>query len=236
MHAKTMPGIIVEFLHRRRAIRFFLRNVADTIQNCHMNGAFYEMEELQIIEHYLKPGSVFLDIGTNVGNHAVYVGKYCKPAEIIIIEPNPEAIEILKINLLLNRISVDAQHLGLGLSDAESTADAQWDHNNLGGARMVANPQGAIHLATGDSLFADRHIDFIKMDIEGLEIAALNGLAKTIAASRPKMFIEVDDRNRPAFDAWCASNSYVIAKAYRRYHINENFLVVPAEIVVHREA
>lgn len=229
MSAKQTPGIICQFVCRRQVVRFFVSNLGDTIQNRHFNGGFYEPEELRIIETHLKPGGVFLDLGANVGNHAVFVAKFCQPGAVILIEPNPEALQHLRFNLLLNRLDLDTRHLGLGLSDLAETADVTWKPNNLGGARMAAREGGAIQLVTGDSLLADRHIDFMKIDIEGHEIKALNGLERTIAASRPKIFVEVDDENRAPFEAWRQAHDYTTLKTFRRYTINENVLIAPNE-------
>jgi hypothetical protein len=48
------PGIIVEAEINGRTILFFVLNIADTIQNCHLNGQFYENEELAIVARHFK--------------------------------------------------------------------------------------------------------------------------------------------------------------------------------------
>jgi len=226
MTADLLQGAVAEFVHRNQLVRMFVANPADTIQSHHANGAFYELEELSIIEGQLTPGGVFLDIGANVGNHAVFVAKYCRQSAILAVEPNPQAVRVLTTNLLLNRCEV--QHFGVGLSDAPGTARAAIPVDNLGAARLISEAGGEISLVTGDSLFAHRRIDFVKMDVEGLELHVLRGMARTIAASRPKMFIEVDNENRAGFAAWCSENNYRIEGGFRRYTVNENFLVSPA--------
>ena len=228
MPANVVPGLFCEFGFRGKAVRFFVRNMADIIQHAHVNGAFYEADHLAVMETHLKPGCVFLDIGANVGNHAIYVAKYCAPAQVIVIEPNPEALVLLRLNLLLNRTDglIDASHLGVGLSDVERAASAQTPANNLGGTKMIPTEGGPLRLVPGDSLFAGRHIDFMKIDVEGHEMEVLAGLAQTIAASRPAMFIEVDNHNEAAFQAWLAANAYEVAYAFPRYR-NQNFVIRP---------
>jgi FkbM family methyltransferase len=226
MGANVVPGMIVEFGWRGKAARFFVRNVADIIQNAHVNGGFYEQEHLAVMERYLKPGGVFLDVGANVGNHAIYVAKYCSPAEVIVIEPNPEAIFLLHINMMLNQLQLDARYLGVGLSDRERTAEAVTPKHNLGGTKMAPKEGGPIRLTTGDGLLDGRRVDFIKMDVEGHEMEALAGLEQTIARWRPPMFIEVDNDNEPAFEAWLADHDYEVAYAFPRYR-NRNFVIRP---------
>jgi FkbM family methyltransferase len=228
MPANIIPGMVAEFGFRGAAVRFFVRNIRDIIQNAHVNGGFYEVDHLAVLERHLKPGGVFLDIGANVANHAIYVAKFCRPGQVIVIEPNPEALILLRINLLLNNLNIDISHLGLGLSDRDQRAEPDTPVNNLGGTKMVLNEAGPLRLVTGDSLFATRHIDFIKIDVEGHEMAVLGGLEQTIAASRPPMFIEVDNHNEAAFQTWLADHAYEVVHAFPRYR-NQNFVIRPTD-------
>ena len=75
-----------------------------------------------------------------------------------------------------------------------------------------------------------RRVDFIKMDVEGMEMRVLDGLTKTVAKWRPLIFIEVENGNVDAFREWLRSTDYVTARTYRRYQANENYMVVPVEI------
>jgi FkbM family methyltransferase len=225
MPAITIPGVLAEFAYRNQPVRFFVSDIADVIQNQHINGYFYEIPELEIIEAHLPAGGVYLDIGANVGNHLVYVSKFCSPAEVIAVEPNPSALRLLNLNLVLN--GLQSTVLAVGLSDAPGKAEARWPNHNLGGARMMAEEQGRIRMLPGDDLFADRKIDFMKIDVETQELAVLAGLAKTIAANRPPIFVEVDDVNRAAMEAWIAANGYRVAQKHRRYVDNENLLLLP---------
>jgi hypothetical protein len=80
----------------------------------------------------------------------------------------------------------------------------------------------------GDEALAQAKVDFIKIDVEGMEMQVLGGLAQTLARCRPVIFIEVDEANRAAFLAWVDANRYDIAATFRRYPVNENFLLKPA--------
>lgn len=220
-----VPGVMVEFRYGGKGVRFFVRNVADIVQSAHANGGFYEQDQLEVLQRYLKPGGVFLDVGANVGNHAVFAAKFGGQREVIVIEPNPEAVGLLRINLLLNGLMLDTSHLGVGLSDRAQNAEPQVPANNLGAARMVPSEAGAVKLVTGDSLFAERTVDVIKIDVEGQELAVLAGLAQTIAANRPTMFIEVGEENRDAFFAWVEAQAYEVAWAFPRYRLTQNLIV-----------
>ncbi len=87
---------------------------------------------------------------------------------------------------------------------------------------------GDIQTIQGDQALADRQIDFIKMDIEGMELRALAGLSATIARCRPTMFVEVDNVNNAGFMDWVAANDYQVETSFQRYRSNVNYLVRPA--------
>jgi FkbM family methyltransferase len=216
-------GIIVEAMIECHRVFFFVRNMFDWIQNLHLNGQFYEVEELAIIRRHFGAGQTFLDIGSNIGNHAIYVSKFLNPGSLILVEPNPEAISILRINLLLNGIAADNSFLGLAFGDGFSSADIEMPPNDLGAAQLTTG--FALQVVRGDDCLIGRRIDFIKLDVEGLEMAVLAGLSTVIGTCKPNIFVEVNDNNLDKFLSWCSSNDYSVVERYRRYPINENYLI-----------
>lgn len=219
---------IVTALHWGQPVRFAVANPDDLIQAHHARGEFYEPEELEIIRQHCRFGAVFCDIGSNVGNHSLYVGLFLRPAAIIPFEVNPAAVAVLRANLAANGLEgvCDLTHLGIGLADREGRAGAlRQPAGNLGGTRVTGR-EGAIPLARGDDLLAGRRADFLKIDVEGMEMGVLAGLAATIAAHRPRIFVEVDDVNAAAMQDWIAAQDYTIADRFRRYVGNENLMLV----------
>ena len=222
-------GVIVDARIQDVPVRFFVKNMTDPIQAAHLSGRYYEEEELRLIAEHLAPGAVFLDVGANVGNHALFVEKHCAPEKVIPIEPGDAAREMLVINLLLNATrKVDARFLGLGLSDAPGSGRLMVNPESLGTSRMSLGGKRGTRLVTGDSLFADQRIDFIKIDVEGFEMRALRGLAETLARCRPTLFVEVDEENAVEFEAWRVGAGYAIVARTKPYPANENFLLKPA--------
>lgn len=229
----TPPGQSVRAVIHGQPVHFFVANPRDSIQKIHATGAFYEAEELDIIRRWCPPGAVFCDIGSNVGNHAIYALKFLHAARVVLCEPNPEAIAILLTNIGLNGLldRCDTTKLGFGLSDRDEGGKViMASARNLGGGRIMDaadNTEGGITLRRGDELLADITPDFVKIDVEGMEMSVLAGLPDLIARARPIFFIEVDNINRDAFLKWVADNSYAVRARFRRYRANENFLIVP---------
>lgn len=210
-------------------IFFTVGNPFDAIQRCHMEGRFYEQEELAIIARHFPIGGTFLDVGANVANHTVYVAKFLHASRIVCIEPNPPAIALLESNVWLNGLAkvVDGSFLGVGLSDQrKENVGFRYSGRNLGGARAVEG-EGSIRLERADTLLAGQRFDFIKIDVEGMELAVLSGMSAMLATHRPKMFIEVDNGNAQGFAAWLEGSGYRVVEQFRRYSANINYLVAP---------
>jgi FkbM family methyltransferase len=236
---QTRPGFISPVCQVVRAviwgepIHFTITNAKDLIQTHHLSGSFYEEEELEIIRQWCKPGSVFCDIGANIGNHSLFALKYLHIAKAILFEPNPAAIAVLRSNLELNGVvgRCDLSHLGIGLSDApQGGLSIEAPRRNLGAGRIVETQgEGDLRVVRGDTELGDQPVDFIKIDVEGMEMRVLGGLEATLARFRPRIFIEVDRANMGAFRAWITANRYAIRARHKRYRSNENFLLVPGE-------
>ena len=228
---RSLPGTVIETRIQDRDIRFFVRNPQDHIQSHHLRGIFYEREELAIIARYFREGGVFVDIGTNVGNHSIFIEKFCNPRRIINFEINPEAIDIFALNRRLNELkSCDIGFLGIALGHVEGRATLmQPDPDNLGCTAIQPAAEGALRCLPGDAVLAARPVDLMKIDVEGTEMEVLSGLAQTLARWRPALFIEVDDQNGAAFTQWCDDHAYRRADAFQRYEGKTNFMVLAAE-------
>jgi len=201
----------------------------DPIQRANRNGTFYEQEELEILRAHVPKSAVFVDIGANVGNHCLFAGLVLKARKIIPFEPNPLAYRLLMMNILLNGLQKKTtfDQLGFGLSDVEAAGFGMEErHKNLGAAKMLAG-QGDIAVSTGDLRLARVKPNFIKIDVEGMEMGVLRGLEKTIKHAKPRMFIEVDRENYDAFDGWLEAADYTVLDTFQRYATNKNFLIAP---------
>lgn len=214
-----------------KTFRFATSVRRDPIQRAHRDGEFYEATELELIKSVFPLGGVFVDIGANVGNHSLFVAGFLSPSLVVPFEPNTEANRLLRANVALNDFHrvFDLSQLGVGLSDMDAEGFAMQERTrNLGAAKMLEG-QGDIPVRRGDDMLRDLSPDFIKIDVEGMELGVLRGLTETLNRARPWMLVEVDDENASDFHDWTEQHGYQVEHRVRRYKMNENFLLKPAE-------
>jgi len=203
----------------------------DPVQRSLRGGNFFEQEELELLKNYVKRGAHIIDIGANIGNHALFFATQLKAQRVVVIEPNPLALAPLVANVLVNQLTnvIDIGALGVGLSDRSESGFGMKRHDrNLGATKMFAG-KGKLQVHAGDDLFADETPDFIKIDVEGMEMQVLAGLEATITAHRPLLLIEIDNENDEAFEAWRQTHKYDVVNTKKHYRKNCNYMLRAAE-------
>ncbi|WP_417526082.1 FkbM family methyltransferase [Marinovum sp.] len=230
---RPVESVELQLVHARvqeRPVTFCVNMKNDPVQRNHRRGQFYEMSELSRLSSVFPEGGVFVDIGANVGNHTLFAALFLGASRVIPFEPNPKAFELLVSNVLVNglRDIVDLSRLGVGVSDAEAGGFAMQDRDrNLGGARMLEG-QGELAVHRGDALLEDVTPDFIKIDVEGMELQVLAGLSGVLERARPVMMVEVDNSVEAAFLDWVAAQGYAVVSTHQRYRLNKNHLICDA--------
>lgn len=156
----------------------------------------YEKELLEDIQKFLdcsdfEFSGTCLDIGANIGNHAVFFSDLFD--EIIAFEPNPRTYELLKFNTANRNITCN----NFGLSDSKASLPFCQDSLNMGASMIVAqgNEASATQLIEVEKLddFAqvqEKNISLVKMDVEGHEAMAVKGARQTLQKNLPIILFE----------------------------------------------
>jgi FkbM family methyltransferase len=133
---------------------------------------------------------VFLNIGANTGLWALIISKLFTGSKVILVEPVPENLTVLRENMRLN--GVGATILEMAATDEAQTLD-MFTHEAYFG---LASTKGD---ATRKISVTGKRIDDLKLpaigiiliDVEGHEISALKGMLKLISRDNPILIIEL---------------------------------------------
>ena len=145
----------------------------------------FDREELSALERCLKPGSVFIDAGANIGIYSYWAYKCMQGnGTIIAVEPDPEMRQRLTFNATNNSMNI-IQVSPVALSDRESTAEFYINSDQRGentlDAEEAARAGGVCSTQTVQLMplltliekYKLRKIDALKIDIEGHEPTVL---------------------------------------------------------------
>lgn len=157
-------------------------------------------------------GSVFLDIGANIGMYSLLLKRNFK--EIIAVEANPSIYEILRKRVssrrnilpLWSAISDIDGEVSLYQTDLCDTILSKFEFRPLHSSSVEAIQEGrnptTVPSLTIDSLlkkFNVTLVDVMKMDVEGAEFQALRGASKSLSEGKiSRMVVELHDRGRKA--------------------------------------
>ena len=169
----------------------------------------YEQQELFLLRDLAneKPESFFLDIGGNVGQHAIFMSKYC--SVVHSFEPYDLVRNIFFEKIQINKIKNIVIHdLGLGNENAELDFFAPLGINIGSGSFLpdheIQNNKsyGKLKVVNGDEFIKKLklpRIDLIKIDVEGFEKNVLLGLKNTLKKYRPSVMMEYSSITKKSF-------------------------------------
>ena len=147
---------------------------------------FYEIDIFNSFKNFIPKKGIFLDIGANIGNHSIMFSSYFREVEVFSFEPFLQNYELLLYN---TRFYPKIHPFKLALGSNEGIVHiSNNDNTNRGGASLSVKGEKCPVVAL-DSLNI-KNISFIKMDIEGHELSAIEGAIKTIIQSKPIIWIE----------------------------------------------
>lgn len=194
----------------------------------------FETAEIGFVERFLKPGMTVLDLGAHHGLYTLLASKRVgSRGRVISFEPSPRERRALRLHLALNRCrNVTTQGIALGDKNAKSDfyIVEAWAAgcNSLNPPDVLAaTALRRVRVVRLDDWLSSRgisRVDFIKLDVEGGELAALKGAAQLLERKpRPVILAEVQDvRTAP----WCYRAREIIEylndKGYKWFRLAGN--------------
>lgn len=158
----------------------------------------YDYNEVKFLLENLNQDDCFIDVGANVGFYSLMASK--RTSNILAIEASPKTFNILKKNIALNDLTVNA--INIGLSDKEETLMlSKEDGRNSGGQSFINAGIEGIEVKCQPLLKVleknnIKKIKLMKMDIEGFEYKVLKPFLINSAKSLYPKYIIVEFRKK----------------------------------------
>jgi len=175
---------------------------------------WWEQDTFHILEHYKeRKQSLYIDIGAWIGPTVLYSANIYK--KIIAIEPDPVALERLKINMRANRFTnISLVEKGLSSVNGTSKFGGNGDLGNSESTLLIANKEDylsypgrhttahkhdqvvTINTITIETIIEEHNINpddisLIKMDIEGGEKIVIPALIPFLKKHKPAFYLSL---------------------------------------------
>ncbi len=179
----------------------------------HRMGSNYDAPVAEFLRQRIRPGAVCVDVGANVGVYVLQFAQWSGPSgQVVAFEPNPLAGEVLKRHVQMNELNerVTIVPAAVGADSGEAVLYAA----DVAGMSRLGEPNQAladrvseirVPVMTLDDYCSHEGLapDWLFIDIEGFEIAAISGARHLIRNRGKELRIVVEMHP----DVWSSANT-----------------------------
>lgn len=171
------------------------------------SGKFYETDLLEHMYQSIHRKGIYIDVGANIGNHTVFFAKFMA-AHVVSIEPQLQNYQLLTGTVAKNGLrNVTCVRCAVGSKAGVGCLVLPKGYERNRGAFSLigsANVVGAesVSVDTLDSLIGNlpnlesQHVTAVKIDVEGAEVAVLEGAGEILTRYRPHVIVEAQSEER----------------------------------------
>lgn len=157
----------------------------------------------------IKKNDIIIDLGANNGMFSILAARLAKKGRVIAVEPHPINFEYLQLNIKssgVKNITTVNKAVDSSFGLKELNTDSFGTHSLIEfyefGSEKIANAGNKIKIETVtlDGILEEFNfdkIDYLKIDIEGMEYEILGNLTRTTFKKIKKIVIEYHDYIRP---------------------------------------
>jgi len=157
----------------------------------------YERYESELFRSKVKPDMTIIDIGANLGYYTAIASRRAGEKGLVVaFEPEPNFFKLLSRNVSRNNMKNTAC-FEMAVAEKNGLTNLYLSNENKGHNSIIRSEElktfAQVKTTTLDDFLVSQKIakvDMIKMDIEGAEIMALEGMTNTLIKYMPLLFFE----------------------------------------------
>ena len=210
----------------------------DIVANTIKKGKIFEKDVVSLARKYIKPGTVVLDIGSNFGQMSVlFAESVGESGKVYAFDADDFVFDILKRNIEANKMNdrIIATFGAVHNRDNEVLFFPVQDFERFGsygsyGIDYKGQKGRRVSAFTIDSLDIKEPISFMKVDVQGGDLYAMQGAKKTIQSNKMPILFEYEYHFEDELDM-CFQDyvDFVLEIGYKFEKVinGHNYLIVP---------
>jgi FkbM family methyltransferase len=133
--------------------------------------------------HYVRDGDWCLDIGANIGIYSLLLA-CASGARVIAVEPSRKSADMMRMHIAINNLSDRITLLEACVGDQEGVAaiknSVDMDNFVVPGTAVASDGMVMVPMHRIDDLVLKQTPRFMKIDVEGFEMQALQGASRLL--------------------------------------------------------
>jgi FkbM family methyltransferase len=193
---------------------------------------YFDPAGISLIKNRLRQGDVFIDIGANIGSYSLVAAKQVGDnGRVIAFEPVGTVFNRLRENIALSNLANTDTEQKAVFNKNQTLEIHLASHKNLGMSSIYhhdteSGTSEQVSTVRLDDYLAGHpvaKIDMIKIDIEGAEMFALQGMKGSLRKFKPEIFIELKEEALQ-HSGYSVNDiiEFLIRIGYKQYAVSEN--------------
>lgn len=208
---QAIQDFIIKFIQPDIKMKLFFDSELSQLIHCRN----FEYEERHFLNHFLKAGDIFIDVGANIGLFTLIAARRVIPGGCVYaFEPTRMVFERLRENIALNRCN-NVNVYRWALSDTESQRQLYQSEDGFDAWNSLVKPvkeenysQETVDCRQLDDVVANDkligRVALIKIDVEGWETRVLQGACRTLSrGDAPVLLVEFTDETALSAGSSC---------------------------------
>lgn len=203
--SRNITELVCSSSYREKTIFYYIDKPA-FIENKLIEEGIHSKDVLDLINQFMKPNTIFIDVGANIGTISQPIGALWKKSNVLVhsFEASNDIYNSLKANIMLNNLENITAH-NLAITDFNGSLtfnEVSSNSKNRGLSSILDNSdlqdsfKTEVEAKKLDSM-SDQFslpISVIKIDVQGAELSVIKGALSLIKKNKPIIVFEHEDR------------------------------------------